>query len=160
MRHFISSLFFIFIFNNNCFAQSEKINLSSVINSIILSQNCSYLLNRDEKIYLFSDNRDNNTQEIINYDPYNSHGVQTIYSRDQKKILKKLKKVESGRVLTIENISRSGNELTFNVDLSKIDYQLYKKSQFRVTLANSWLNMHYVQNNGKWTLTAITCNGF
>lgn len=159
MRYYISSLLLIFILNNNCSAQSQKINLSSIINSIYLSQNCSYLLNSDDKVFLFSD-KDKKNQEIINFDSYNSHGIQLIYSTDKKKILKKLKKVESGRVVSIEIIGQDKNELILNVDLSKTNYQLYLKNQFRITLADSWSNVHYIQNNGKWVLKKISCNGF
>jgi hypothetical protein len=158
MRYFISSFLFFFILNNHCSAQNEKIKLSSILNSILLSPKCS-LKNEDEKLYFFT-HKDKKVEEIINFDCYNSHGAQIIYTTNKKNILKKLKKVESACVLFIKIISQDKNELILRIDLPITNYQLYLKNQFTVTLIDSWLDIHYTQKNGKWVLTKMTCNGF
>nr|WP_294931366.1 hypothetical protein [uncultured Flavobacterium sp.] len=159
MRYFISSFLLFFILNNHCSAQNEKLKLSSIIDSTFLSQNCSYLVTNDEKLYFFT-HKDKKVEEIINFDCYNSHGVQIIYTTNKKNILKKLKKVESACVLFIKIISQDQNELILRIDLPITNYQLYLKNQFTVTLIDSWLDIHYTQKNGKWVLTKMTCNGF
>jgi hypothetical protein len=153
-------VFLTFLYNiNYCTAQTEKIKISEIISSIHLSQNCSYLVTGDEKIYLFTE-QDKKVQPLINFDSYNSHGVEIIYDTNKKSILRKLKKVESAIVLSIEVVSQNKDELILKVDLSKTNYQLYRKNKFTITLIDSWLDINYNLKSDKWTVTKITCEGF
>jgi hypothetical protein len=157
MRYFIS-LFFVLVSNNYCSGQNEKLNLSSVINSILLSQNCS-LKNKNEKLYFFT-REDKDLLGILNFDSYNSNELQIVYGDDRKNISHELKKVEFGYVIYIKIIKRDEDELILSVDLPKTNYKLYRKNQFRVTLADSWWDMHYTLKESNWVITKMICNGF
>jgi hypothetical protein len=157
MRYYIS-LFFVFVSNNYCCGQNEKLSLSSVINSILLSQNCS-LKNKNEKLYFFT-HEDKDLLGILNFDSYNSNELQIVYGDDRKNISHELKKVEFGYVIYIKIIKRDEDELILSVDLPKTNYKLYRKNQFRVTLADSWWDMHYTLKESNWVITKMICNGF
>ncbi|NRS87185.1 sRNA-binding carbon storage regulator CsrA [Flavobacterium sp. 7E] len=161
MRNLISVLIILILSNHICSAQNEKINLSSIINSILFSGNCD-LKNENEKLYFFTFKNEKN-KEIINFDTFNSNGVEIVYKTDKKKVSKKLKRVEFGYDVSITIVSQDKNELAITVDLPKINYDLYKKSiktKIQIVLADSWWDMHYTQKEGKWILSEMTCNGF
>lgn len=159
MRYLTSFLLVLVLSNHNCSAQDQKINLSSLLHSTFLSHDCSYLLTDDEKLYIFTD-KNKKVQEFINFDCYNSHGAQIVYNTDEKYILKKLKKVDSANVLSIEIISQDKGLLILKIDLSKTNYELYLNNKFQITLIDSWLDVNYEKINGEWSLTKMTCNGF
>jgi hypothetical protein len=162
MRYFIS-FFFVLVFGSHCFAQNEKLNLSTIINSILSSESCSWE-NEPDKIYFCMSypqkNEMDKLEEIIVFDSFNSKRFQILYGNDKKKILKKLKKVEHGYIIYSKIVHYESNELTLRIDIPKTDYALFKKMQFRVSSIDSSWDMHYTLKDGKWILAKMICNGF
>jgi hypothetical protein len=160
MRYLISVFLILVISSPKSYSQNTKLNLSTILNSILLSQNCS-LKNEDEKLYFFT-YKDKTLQDVINFDSY-CQDAEIVYKTDKKKVIRKLKKVEFGYDISIKIISQNENKLVLNVDLPKINYDLYTKSiksKIQVLLADSWWHMQYTLKNDKWMLSEMTCNGF
>lgn len=160
MRYFISLFFVLFFNTNNCSAQNEKIKLSSIINSILSSESCS-LKNDDDKLYFrVSVIKNDSFEKVVEFDSFNSTIFQLLYGSNKKQILRKLKKVEYGYVVSPNIVQREINELELHIDIPRMDYELYLKNGPKVsTIDTSW-DMHYTLKEGKWVLTKMICNGF
>jgi hypothetical protein len=162
MRYFIS-LFLVFVLNNNCFAQSEKIKLSSIVNSMYFPKGDSLIKKNKKKMFFFmsigKDER-NKLEDFLIFDLFDSKKFQLIYGNDKKRILKKLKKTEKGYVIDVDVIKGNVENLELNINIGKTDYELFNKKQFRVTIFDSDWVIHYTFKNGEWETTKIICNGF
>jgi hypothetical protein len=159
--YYFISLFF--VFGNHCFAQNEKLKISSIVNSMYFPKGDSLIKKNKKKMFFFmsigKDER-NKLEDYLIFDLFDSKKFQLIYGNDKKKILKKLKHIEHGNVIDIKIINREINELELSVNISNTDYDLFSKMQFKVVTMDSDWEIHYTFKNGKWVTTKMICHGF
>jgi len=160
MRKFIYIFLSIYIFNiHNCSAQNQKIKLSEIINSIYFSKHGLDIKDEDEKIFFFISFKKKDSipvlNDILELDYYNSRKFQILYSNEEKKILKKLKKVEYGNVVRIQKENDNTEQLKLIVDIGMTDYNFYKKNGFKFTFKGDTWEVYYKSVNNKWILDHI-----
>lgn len=159
MSSLISFFLIIIISNTNCYAQNEKLNLSSIINSIYFSKEGLDIKDEDEKIFFFMPFKKKDSiralNDILESDYYNSRKFQILYSNEEKKILKKLKKVEYGNVVRIQRENNNTEQLKLIVDIGMTDYNFYKKNGFKFTFKGDTWEVYYKSVNNKWILDHI-----
>jgi len=159
MRYIVSFLLIIFIGSTNCYAQNEKLNLSSIINSIYFSKEGLEIKDQDQKmIFCLSTKKDTkiiSLSEFVNFDSFNSKKMQLLYANEEKKILRKLKNNDSIDVIRISRSESENNSLVLLLDIGTINYKLYQTSKFKFTMQGDTFKIYYKSLDNKWVLDHI-----
>lgn len=160
MRKLIYIFLSIYIYSTpDCSAQNQKIKLSEIINSIYFSQQGLNIKDEDEKMFFFMTfNKKDGIpllNDILEPDCYNSRKFEILYSNEQKKILKKLKKVEFGNVIKIQKENNNTGQLKLIVYVGMTDYNFYNKNGFKFTFKGDTWEAYYKSENNKWILNHI-----
>jgi hypothetical protein len=92
---------------------------------------------------------------ILELDYYNSRKFQILYANDEKKILKKLKKVEFGNVVRIKKENDSKTQLKLIIDVGMTDYSFYTQNRFKFTFKGDTWELNYKSVNNKWIIDHI-----
>jgi hypothetical protein len=158
MRYFLS-LVFVFAFGNHCFAQNERLSLSSVINSIYFSKDGLDIKDTKEKMFfcmsIKKDTKIPNLEDVLDFDSFNSNKFELLYANDEKKILQILKKNNFIDVIHTPTCQMDVDNLVLILDIGSIDYKLFKKSKFKFTMRGDVFKIHYKSINNKWIVDHI-----
>jgi hypothetical protein len=159
MRYLISIFFILVLSSHNCSAQNEKLNISSVINSIYFSKEGLNIRDQNQKMIFCLATKKNtkikSLDEFVNFNSFNSKKMQILYADEENKILRKLKNYDSIEVVRISLSQNEDGNLVLLLDIGSTNYKLFKTSKFKFTILGDLFKAYYKSFNNKWVIDHI-----